>query len=398
MDEQQKNWQKADEAVSGLAKDFTIVGRHRVHSWYAWAIVGIVFGMALGIIYVANRSAQFDSSQAATMLSKRTSVPERPSLPTPSLTIIYPRSKMAYTDNPIFFVRSDFGPLSAEKIKWTSTRLDMQGRAVGQPEIMQGNYRQGIVVPQHFVFVATSFKYLPSGTYEIKASKTNPPYQSATVTLSKPNAMARTTTAPCVCTGKKVIPLTSQYGDEERPDTSLLPTGMKASIGALKKETGQSFLTYPFKAIFDIDGDSNACSENQEIQMTVTYTDKKTGKTETVNSIGFGPNAALGASQGATASEAAATGATTFPYDESTDEISSDQPYTSDDYTNTSLDNKWHGKNIVYWYDSPGATYSPKTHDVTVKARFIHNVDGCKCKTKIYISSKGASKFETDCP
>ncbi len=53
-----------EKTVADIKKDFTIVGRHRVHSWYAWAIVGIVFGMALGIIYVANQSAQFSASQA----------------------------------------------------------------------------------------------------------------------------------------------------------------------------------------------------------------------------------------------------------------------------------------------------------------------------------------------
>jgi hypothetical protein len=55
----------ADKVVSDIKKDFVAVGAHRVHGWYAWAIVGIVFGMALGIVYVANRSAQFDASQAS---------------------------------------------------------------------------------------------------------------------------------------------------------------------------------------------------------------------------------------------------------------------------------------------------------------------------------------------
>ncbi len=54
-----------EKTVADIKKDFTIVGKQRVHAWYAWAIVGIVFGMALGIVYVANRSAQFSASQAA---------------------------------------------------------------------------------------------------------------------------------------------------------------------------------------------------------------------------------------------------------------------------------------------------------------------------------------------
>ena len=58
----------AEKVVSDLQKDFKIVGSHRVHSWYAWAIVGIVFGMALGVVYVANRSGQFNAGQAETNL------------------------------------------------------------------------------------------------------------------------------------------------------------------------------------------------------------------------------------------------------------------------------------------------------------------------------------------
>lgn len=50
--------------VSNLGQSFRVVGKHRVHAWYAWAIVGIVFGMALAIVYVANRSGQFNPSSA----------------------------------------------------------------------------------------------------------------------------------------------------------------------------------------------------------------------------------------------------------------------------------------------------------------------------------------------
>src|SRR6185436_15261990 len=58
------NQNLGDKVVSDIQKDFTIVGKTRVHSWYAWAIVGIVFGMAMAIVYVANRSGQFSASHA----------------------------------------------------------------------------------------------------------------------------------------------------------------------------------------------------------------------------------------------------------------------------------------------------------------------------------------------
>lgn len=60
----------ADKVVASLQKDFTVVGAGRVKPWYAWAVLGIVFGVALGSIYVADRKAQFASSQAATKTEK----------------------------------------------------------------------------------------------------------------------------------------------------------------------------------------------------------------------------------------------------------------------------------------------------------------------------------------
>lgn len=64
MDEQKNPDQLANAVVGDIHKEFVVVGKQRVHSWYAWAIVGIVLGMFLGILYVANRSLQFDPTRA----------------------------------------------------------------------------------------------------------------------------------------------------------------------------------------------------------------------------------------------------------------------------------------------------------------------------------------------
>ncbi len=68
--EKQNGQASADKVVAGLQRDFKIVGTHRVHSWYAWGIIGIVFGMALGVIYIANQTTGFVSTQAATVVTK----------------------------------------------------------------------------------------------------------------------------------------------------------------------------------------------------------------------------------------------------------------------------------------------------------------------------------------
>lgn len=68
-----------ESVVGGLKTDFKIVGSHRVHSWYAWAIIGIVFGMALGVVYVANRSNSFTTTEAAKLRENRPVSESQPS-------------------------------------------------------------------------------------------------------------------------------------------------------------------------------------------------------------------------------------------------------------------------------------------------------------------------------
>lgn len=58
----------ADAALGDIKHGYMFVGKGRVHPWYGWAIVGIVFGMAMGIVYVANRSVEFSNSQAAYLI------------------------------------------------------------------------------------------------------------------------------------------------------------------------------------------------------------------------------------------------------------------------------------------------------------------------------------------
>lgn len=67
MQDQNKNpEQVVDKAVGEIAKDFKVVGSHRVHSWYTWAAVGIIVGVVVGAIYVANNAGTFEMSDAKT--------------------------------------------------------------------------------------------------------------------------------------------------------------------------------------------------------------------------------------------------------------------------------------------------------------------------------------------
>ena len=55
-----------NKAVASLGKEFIVLGHTRVRSWHAWLTIGLVVGIAAGVILVANRSGEFESSLAAT--------------------------------------------------------------------------------------------------------------------------------------------------------------------------------------------------------------------------------------------------------------------------------------------------------------------------------------------
>lgn len=54
-----------------LTKDYVIVGKVRVRNWYAWLSLGLIAGIAIGIIIVANRSGEFESSTATSLTQLR---------------------------------------------------------------------------------------------------------------------------------------------------------------------------------------------------------------------------------------------------------------------------------------------------------------------------------------
>src|SRR3989338_8150377 len=47
-----------------LGKDFIVVGKTRVRSWHAWLAIGVAVGVAAGVLFVANRSGEFEAGLA----------------------------------------------------------------------------------------------------------------------------------------------------------------------------------------------------------------------------------------------------------------------------------------------------------------------------------------------
>lgn len=57
-----------DRVMRALRRDFIVVGKGRVRSWTAWLLIGMVAGLVGGVIGVANRSGEFTTSFAQSLL------------------------------------------------------------------------------------------------------------------------------------------------------------------------------------------------------------------------------------------------------------------------------------------------------------------------------------------
>src|SRR3989338_3888767 len=67
MDTQQKKLNGLSEgALKTLQTEFIAIGKTRVNSWTAWLVIGLAVGIAAGILFVANRSGEFEVGEAKT--------------------------------------------------------------------------------------------------------------------------------------------------------------------------------------------------------------------------------------------------------------------------------------------------------------------------------------------
>ena len=63
MDQDKKNG--IERAIKLLKKEYVVVGKTRVRSWHAWLAIGLAAGILAGVLFVANRSGEFETGEAA---------------------------------------------------------------------------------------------------------------------------------------------------------------------------------------------------------------------------------------------------------------------------------------------------------------------------------------------
>ena len=54
-----------DKVITSLGNEFIVLGHTRVRAWHAWLIIGLAAGIVAGILFVANKSGDFETSSAA---------------------------------------------------------------------------------------------------------------------------------------------------------------------------------------------------------------------------------------------------------------------------------------------------------------------------------------------
>jgi len=421
---------QVENILAGLKNAYRVVAVRHLHPNWVWWLSGATLAFVLTIGYVANQSGRFTPSSAQIMMPIGGAVAS-------SLSIVYPESGAQYSDNPTFLVSDSVGPRKIDDLKWSATPVTVTGQKIGPALPIEGNYRQGIMVPGHFTFVATNFKNLPAGMYSVSVAPTNeiqlsgvngeegatiklikvdgsdiapdpdskyaPPLDPPPSDTTPPNPPSDPVTrGGCTCKEMKVTPLVDGDGI---PDIGGLPSNIRESAALEKKLVALSLgrsvarIGYPFKVEAFIEGDSSSCAEYQKIQLT-TRASYGSSDEQSLNATGDDStsNAAYG-TMAATPEEASARGITTFPYLESDEAASDESTYGNDGYRDTSDGTKFHTIDKVYWYDMPRLFY-PDIFGIkaTMKARFIHVVENCKCHTKILLSSYGQAEFETDCP
>ena len=59
-----RNDGSVERTLGSIGSDFIVIGKRRVHSWYAWIVIGIAVGITVAVILVADRSGEFSPSEA----------------------------------------------------------------------------------------------------------------------------------------------------------------------------------------------------------------------------------------------------------------------------------------------------------------------------------------------
>lgn len=61
----------ASRVLTMLQREYLVIGKSRVRVWYAWLSIGLIAGVATGVVLVANRSGEIEGIAADTRIAVR---------------------------------------------------------------------------------------------------------------------------------------------------------------------------------------------------------------------------------------------------------------------------------------------------------------------------------------
>ncbi len=399
-----------DKVVEGIAKKFLLLGSHRVHPWYAWAIVGIVFGMALGIVYVANRSAQFVASRAQTEISQ-VALGENS-----GLRFLFPENNSVIETNPVLIVESleNNGEPSYKPLKFWLARTGSEEFTELLVNYNLGQFNPGVYRAIPMVFSPNEDgEVMESGAYTIRVTRSKDeeededlltaqaynkpllptppawskqPYADFNFQFfSKPTRKGLPAAVTCGC--EKIEIIKSGKSDpkfDKLNDFWGLPYQLGPLAGFRKNATAYFLYAFEIKAKTTPGSFPGRCQEGQLIKATGTLNvGEKNERTQDVTAVpGMNPYTATALGLHFTdatirnefLSKYYKEGITTFPFNGTR--------YTSDGYSN-GADNKYYdfgtggSPPFAKWHDSPGyLTTNRSDYPAKFEADFVHFVNG----------------------
>jgi len=143
--------------LQALKRDYAIIGKRRIKGWRAWLVIGVVIGVASGVVLVANRTGRLSHSEAAE-ISIDVGEAENKQYPYPPANILY--HNKAYNSGWFYIAQTvpkNNKTFWVAAIRSASTKpQDTSAHLLyAITDIATGSYTQGIV-PGTFTESATS--------------------------------------------------------------------------------------------------------------------------------------------------------------------------------------------------------------------------------------------------
>jgi hypothetical protein len=171
--------------LAGLKNTYQAVAKRHVHPWYTWAILAVAIGFTVGVAYVANQNAQFDSSQAAILsgrsnsstLGNSTAVFDKAGKAL--FEIVSPADRTEMQTNPRIVIAFNAGVIRRNsEAQFTYAMADKSGKPVGPFAKLAVTREANPAEIGRLTYIINNFESFQPGSYYIRVSMQGAPTKS----------------------------------------------------------------------------------------------------------------------------------------------------------------------------------------------------------------------------